>query len=277
MLARQLRTVIGRRKSCGYTLLRDEYRLRRVTRRAYGIDHEKIMHDWRETEADLNRSKSSDNPNKSKKIAWHPTDAPTTRDFSIGNIVNWYAAYNIEAAKYSQQFKPERHDILGADLASAHFVLSRGGRVRFKGDDHWTGPIERGKKDTYKLPNKYEPQYILEAVDVNGYDLYYEGLCNLVGLSRLKWLSLKGCKNIDDWGLDKISAEYPQLEHLDISDCAKITERGLEGLYKMFTLKRLVVTNHHKSAALELTCMMLEDCVPGLTCEILMPEEKSKD
>jgi len=163
---------------------------------------------------------------------------------------------------------------LGADLATAHFLVHRGGRVKFRGDDYWT---ERNEKGSYQLPNKYDPHYVLEAVDINGFDLHYEGLSNLCGLTKLKWLSLKDCKNIDDWGLDKISSEFPELEHLDISGCEKITERGLESLYRMFNLKKLIVTNYNKSIAFELSCFMLEDCIPGLTCEILIPKEKSKD
>jgi len=231
------------------------------------------MNKWREKEADLHRSKITDNPDMQKKILWHPTHAPKESDFSLGNIMNWYTHNNIMTAKHDQRFIAQRHEILGADLAGSYFIIARGGRVKFHGNNDW---VEKDEKGLYNLPKKFDPTYSLEAIDINGIDLYYEGLSNICGLMKLKWLSFKNCKNIDDWGLDKISAEYPQLEYLDISGCS-ITERGLESLYRMTLLKKLIVTNYNRSATFELTCMMLEDCVPGLICEILMPESKAKE
>lgn len=248
--------------------------LAQVTTRGYGVDHEKRQHKWKEDEEHAITPSSKDDPEKPKTFFWFPTSAPKETDFSLGTIMKWYRHHKVQFTKTSQEFVPERHEILGADLATAHFLIHRGGRVKFRGNSYWTEQDEKGR---YQLPNSYDPSYILEAVDVNGYDMYYEGLSNLCGLVKLKWLSLKDCKNIDDWGLDKISAEFPKLEHLDISGCEKITERGLECLYRMASLKKLIVTDHHNSVAFKLSCFMLEDCMPGLTCEILMPEEKPKD
>lgn len=248
-------------------------RLFAQTARAYGLDHEKRHYLWKEKEDDLKTSKSTDDPEKPKNFIWFPTASPKTTDFSIGTFPKWLAHQKVQAAKYDQRFIPERHEVLGPDLATAHFIIRRGGRIKFKNNDHW---IEQDEKGKYDLPDTYNPCYHLEAIDVR-FDMHYEGLSNLCGLMRLKWLSLKNCKNVDDWGLDKISAEFPELEYLDISDCEKITERGLESLYRMFSLKKLIVTNHYKSVAFELTCLLLEDCMPELKCEILLPEEKSKE
>lgn len=235
------------------------------TSRTYSVDHEKRQHEWRDKETALHESRIGDDPEKPKNVFWFPTNAPKQTDFSIGNFLRWFAHQKELIIKRNQRFIPERHEALGADLATAHFLVKRGGRVRFRGNSHWT---ERDEKDNINLPNTYDSRYIVEAIDVNGFDLRYEGLSNLCGLIKLKWLSLKNCKNIDDWGLDKISAEFPELEYLDISGCEKITERGLECLYRMSFLKTLIVTNYNKSVAFELTCMMLEDCIPGLSCEI---------
>lgn len=269
MLARRLTLALGK-QLCERSCFLDNT-LAQATR-GYGVEHEKRQHKWRENEWDAITPKSGDDPEKPKTFFWFPTAAPKETDFSLFNIIKWFKYQKTWFAKNMQAFNPERHEILGADLATAHFLVARGGRVRFRGNIYWTE-----NKDLSKLPNTYDPYYIIEAVDVNGFDLYYEGLSNLCGLVKLKWLSLKDCKNIDDWGLDKISAEFPELEYLDISGCEKITERGLECLYRMTNLKKLIVTNHHKSVAFELSCFMLEDCMPGLTCEILTPGEKPKD
>lgn len=271
MLAKRLTLALGEQLCARSCFL--ENTLAQATR-GYSVDHEKRWHKWRKNERDAVTPRDGDDPEKPKRFFWFPTAAPKESDFSLINVVKWLKYHKTEFTKCSQSFDPERHEILGADLATAHFLVYRGGRVRFKGNSYWT---ERDEKGSYQLPNTYDPYYIIEAVDVNGFDMYYEGLSNLCGLMKLKWLSLKDCKNIDDWGLDKISAEFPELEYLDISGCEKITERGLECLYRMTNLKKLIVTNHHKSVSFELSCFMLEDCTPGLTCEILTPEEEPKD
>lgn len=270
MLARRLTFVLGK-QLCESSCFPDNTLAQAA--RGYSVEHEKRWHKWKKNDEDSVTPRFGDDPEQPKTFFWFPTAAPKATDFSITNIRKWLKHQKDEYARSSQEFVPERHEILGADLATAHFLVPRGGRVRFKGNVYWT---ERDTKSSRELPNIYDPSYILEAVDINGFDLYYEGLSNLCGLTKLKWLSLKNCKNIDDWGLDKISAEFPQLEYLDLSGCA-ITERGLECMYRMFGLKKLIVTNHHKSVSFELSCFMLEDCVPGLTCEILMPEEKPQD
>ncbi|XP_014473524.1 PREDICTED: ATP synthase subunit s-like protein [Dinoponera quadriceps] len=256
-------------KLSGFVCLRDKSLLL-IQVRAYGVDHEIRQHEWREKEANPKRSTLNDNSKKPETTLWFSTEAPKEHDFALTNIKNWYEYQILKLKKKNQKFMPQRYEILGANLATAHFIVHRGGRVRFKDSSFW---IDSDKD----LPNTYDPYYILEAIDVNGFDLRYEGLSNLCNLTNLQWLSMKNCKNIDDWGLDKISAEFPELEYFDISGCEKVTERGLEALYRMINLKKLIVTNHNKSAAFELTCMMLEDCMPGLICEILEPLEISKE
>lgn len=256
MLARRLTRVLSEQSR-----LRD-YSLSWIAR-AYSVD-EKNQYSMKERE-----KLAKSDPENPKNIMWFSTKEKKDTDFSLLNFPKWLQHRAIAYQKYDQRFRPERHQALGADLASAHFIVFRGGRVRFKGNTFWT---EMDEKDSCDLPKVYDHRYILEAVDASNVDLYYEGLSNLCGLNKLKWLSLKSCKNIDDWGLDKISAEFPELEYLDISDCEKITERGLESLYRMVNLKTLIVTNHYRTVAFELTCFMLEDCMPNLTCKIYIPE-----
>ena len=84
-------------------------------------------------------------------------------------------------------------------------------------------------------------------------------------MDHLKWLSLEGCPLIDDWCLDKIAGEYGHLlEHLNIRNCPLVTDRGIAGLTKMKKLKSLHLGGHPKAKYLELTCLMLEDAIPGL-------------
>lgn len=53
-------------------------------------------------------------------------------DLSYDEFKNFIRNYIYKKDIETQQYQIKRHGILGPDLAAAHFILSRGGRVRFK-------------------------------------------------------------------------------------------------------------------------------------------------
>jgi len=55
----------------------------------------------------------------------------------------------------------------------------------------------------------------------------------VVKLSSLKYLSVAGCRNIDDWCLDRFVMFRDSLLVLDVSRCPMVTERGLATLHKL--------------------------------------------
>lgn len=61
----------------------------------------------------------------------------------------------------NQLFTPERHGILGPDLASAHFICFRRGKVKFVGYDNWWF-------DHATLPREFDPLYLIEKIDATG-------------------------------------------------------------------------------------------------------------
>lgn len=94
--------------------------------------------------------------------------------------------------------------------------------------------------------------------------LYYEGLENIRRLKALKKLSFRNVKLFDDWCLDRVSgSDFPVLEVLDLSGTA-ITERGLSALYRLPSLKTLIVDDPKKTISFELHCAMLEEAIPML-------------
>lgn len=169
---------------------------------------------------------------------------------------------NLRAA--SQRFFPERHGILGPDLAAASFLVFRGARVKFRGKNGWHTKTE---DDDTGLPYKYEPGWVLEAIDATDTELYYEGLDNLTCLEGLKALRLCGNPNVDDWFLDRLSQFRETLEHLDLSGCPQITERGLSALYRLRKLKTLTLGHLTHVPHLKLVALMLEEALPG--CKVL--------
>lgn len=95
-------------------------------------------------------------------------------------------------------------------------------------------------------------------------ELYYEGLENLRRLKSLKFLSFHNVANFDDWCLDRVSgSEFDSLEILDLTGTS-VTELGLGALYRIPSLKLLILDDPKKDKGMELTCIMLEEIIPKL-------------
>lgn len=183
-------------------------------------------------------------------------------DFSPSAIKAWYKKRKQEKEIILQSYIPERNEILGNELAAAHFVVYRGGAVKFHGEDKW---IKADTLGNYAIPNKYDGTKILEAIDCENMTMYYEGFVNFRKLAKLQWLSLRGCEHIDDWCLDRVSNIFrDSLVYLDLRNCENYTHRGLGALYKMPHLRILYVDDLVRDSNFELTCLMLQEVNPKL-------------
>uniref|UniRef100_W8B2F4 ATP synthase subunit s-like protein n=1 Tax=Ceratitis capitata TaxID=7213 RepID=W8B2F4_CERCA len=182
-------------------------------------------------------------------------------NLSPSAIKEWWRKRNERVEKHMQQFIQERHEILGPELAAAHFLLYRGGAVKFLHERNWLRANEDGE---FNLPNKYHPAFKVEALRCDNMVLYYEGLENLFNLQELKFLSFHNVQTFDDWCLDRVSGSgYPKLEVLDISSTS-CSVNGLSCLYRIPTLKLLVVNDPKESLEYELACSMLQEVIPNL-------------
>lgn len=161
----------------------------------------------------------------------------------------------------SQEFIAERYDILGPDLAASHFIIFRGGSVKFQHSNEW---FKADKNLDFDLPNKYDPLYKVEAIKCDNMKLHYVGLNNLRWLQYLRSLSFHNVELFDDWCLDRVSSlECPKLETLDISK-TKCTHNGLSCLYRLNALKLLIVSDRKATVPFELSCALLEQSNPLL-------------
>lgn len=116
----------------------------------------------------------------------------------------------------------------------------------------------------FPFPNVYDESYQLEEIRCDDMELYYEGLENIRRLKCLKRLSFRNVKTFDDWCLDRLSgSDFPVLEVLDLTGTS-ITERGLCALYRIPSLKMLIVDDPKKSDSFELHCLLLEEAIPFL-------------
>ncbi|KAK9885896.1 hypothetical protein WA026_013770 [Henosepilachna vigintioctopunctata] len=187
-------------------------------------------------------------------------------DFRPSTILNWIKRKEREKEIILQSYIPERNQVLGNELAAAHFVVYRGGAIKFHGGNNW---IKANEDGDYDLPSHYVNSQYIEAIDCSEMTLYYEGLTNLSKLQRINWLSFNGCENIDDWSVDYISGIfYKTLVYLDLRNCPSITERGLTALWKMENLKVLYLDDVLRSSEYEMTILMLQEHLPHL--EILV-------
>ncbi|XP_066256030.1 distal membrane-arm assembly complex protein 2 [Euwallacea similis] len=177
-------------------------------------------------------------------------------DFTPKAIKNWWLKKKELHEIFLQQYIPERYNTLGPELACAHFIVYRGGAVKFHHEDKWI----KSDEGYYSLPNKYKAGMYLEAIDCSGMQLRYEGLSNFRHLQKVEWLSLNGSTFIDDYCMDVICNIFSKtLVYLDLRDCPNVTERGLGALYKMNNLKMLYLDDFLKDTKYELTCLLLEE------------------
>lgn len=176
-------------------------------------------------------------------------------DFTPANLKRLYAEYKLKKEAYEQGFIAERVRMLGPDLAIAHFMTYRGGKVRFRGFEQWTTATDR-----LSLPKLFDPNYVVEAVNFDNQPLHYEGVENFRDLANCKSISLRNCRHFDDWCLDRLSGNtLPSLEELDISG-TDVTTRGFGVIYRMSALRRLIIDKQvHNSIEWQLIYAMLEE------------------
>ena len=161
----------------------------------------------------------------------------------------------------------------GNDLAAAHFIVYRDGRIRFEGQTNW---IAKDKNANYDLPELFDGAYRLQDIDCSNMEIYFEGLLNLTGLKHLKTISFRNCKTIDDWSMNRISSIFVHhLQAIDLRGCTNVTYRGLGTLFKCRDLRYVSITNREESDEFQLVCLILEELNPYLEIHSEIHQQKS--
>ncbi|XP_055328057.1 uncharacterized protein LOC129581163 isoform X2 [Paramacrobiotus metropolitanus] len=186
------------------------------------------------------------------------------RDRTMRGVMMWFQERHLAKRRRQQSYDAQRNQLLGPELAAARVFLSRGARVKFEGVDRWYG---RSEGNLRAVPSRFLDTVRVEAIDATGTDVLYEALENLVGLRYLRSLTLRDCKDVDDFCIPKLYILSNTLEYLDLSGCPKISERGLACLYHLRNLKTLVIENMPKVENKELYALLLEDELPF--CEMV--------
>lgn len=78
-------------------------------------------------------------------------------------------------------------------------------------------------------------------------------------------LRLSDCEYIDDWALSRVGGVFgPSLELLDVSNCKRISGKGLLGLRSLTGLKELRLGGLDKQMDLCKSAILLESALPDL-------------
>lgn len=185
-------------------------------------------------------------------------------DFTFRGLKNWWQTHKKDLEAYKQRYISQRVETLGPELAAAHFVVYRGGAVKFYNSPNW---IRADKEKRYNLPSKFVPNVAVEAIDAGDTELLYESVVHFELLQRLKWLSFRNNKHIDDFFLDRLAFFKDSLAYLDISGCSNVTERGVMSLHRLRALQFLNIGNLINVKHPQLLCLLLEDVLPNCRVE----------
>ncbi|XP_069500484.1 distal membrane-arm assembly complex protein 2 isoform X2 [Ambystoma mexicanum] len=179
--------------------------------------------------------------------------------YDMENIINWSIRlknWNLRKKNAHFQYTVNLH---GKNVAAAFFTLSHRGAVRFKGHEVWYRADKKGKFSYEFVKHKDVP---VEAVDLSGSLVNYDGLENIVHLEELKYLNLSNCSNVDDWCLSRLHVFKDTLEELHLTDCPSVTARGLASLHHVENLKHLDVSDLPSVPDKEFTAILLEEILP---------------
>lgn len=183
-------------------------------------------------------------------------------DLRPSSVRRWWSSLQREAAGKDQMFNPQRVATLGFELAAAHFIVHRGGKVRFRGAQEW---VQQDEDGLYDLARNFQPGVYMEEIDARGVNLVYEGLESMKNLHCLKGLNVANSPNIDDWCIDRICSEFSgSLEHLDLSGCTQVTDRGVAALARLRCLQTLNLEGLDSIRDIKLLCLLLEDELPEI-------------
>lgn len=170
----------------------------------------------------------------------------------------------LDTRNKKQKFSLERHDLLGPELAAAHFVVGMKGAVKLKEKTTW---IRADSAGAYSLPRTNVINLFVEGIDLSDTDIIYEGFDNLDLLQEIRFLNLSNCEYLDDFCMPKLQRFKDSLEVLDISGCKLLTENGIACLHHLHKLKMLNIANTPNIRFKEVLTLWVEEMLPG--CVVL--------
>ena len=183
-------------------------------------------------------------------------------DLSPEGIDEWLSHRLHQTDIQKQKFNPSRHAILGPDLATAHFIIHRGGRIKFVGHSEWWA-------DERTLPGTYEEGFVVEKIDASATGLIGEGITNMSNLYNLTDLNLSNNRGLDVFAFDQLYRQFrfsACLRNLNLTGCSRFCENSLAAIHRLPSLEEVIITGTQAAEYkfLELIVIMLHDINPRL-------------
>ncbi|CAG5130586.1 unnamed protein product, partial [Candidula unifasciata] len=159
----------------------------------------------------------------------------------------------------------ERVKLAGPDRAAAEWVLRNGGAIK------WTTSTKK-LADYNMLPSTDFEHYKLEEIDLTATDVIGLGFAHLKDLKHLKKVVMHGVRSAGDDALAYLHHVQDTLEHLEISRCPMITEKGLlKHLSEMKKLRHLVIYDLIEIRNLQAVVDSLQKAMPWCTIDTTNP------
>ncbi|XP_023226937.1 ATP synthase subunit s, mitochondrial-like [Centruroides sculpturatus] len=157
---------------------------------------------------------------------------------------------------------PERIKEVGPDRAAAEWLIRCGASVKWKDIDKW-------QVDYNTLPTGNFQRYKIEEIDATDSSVMYVGFPHLKNLNYLKRIKFHNCSYLNDEGLEMLDLVKDTLQHLEITSCGNVTNKGLTPLKNLKNLKYLLLFDLPEIVNREACVEDLRNSLPG--CEIHFP------
>jgi len=155
-----------------------------------------------------------------------------------------------------QNFDPKMFEAFGPDLCAARFLVSRGASVKLHRYKSWFDSDDN-------LPLSADPAFRLEAIDLRDFQILPRAFKTLTGCNEIVSLKMTNQAFVDDWTIDTVSGLFDRtLQYLDVSNCPRVTDRGLSSLHRCKNLKMLIGHNLPNVQHRQLLALLLEESIP---------------
>ncbi|XP_035675568.1 ATP synthase subunit s, mitochondrial-like [Branchiostoma floridae] len=126
----------------------------------------------------------------------------------------------------------KRIEQVGPDRAAAEWLLRCGAHVRFKDRPSW-------QRDYNTLPTGPPQKYKIEEIDATDSGVMHIGFEHFKHLQHVKSLKLNRCMYITDECIGKLHLLAGTLQHLEVTSCGNVTDKGLMQLKDLSLLETL--------------------------------------
>ncbi|CAH1791682.1 unnamed protein product, partial [Owenia fusiformis] len=123
---------------------------------------------------------------------------------------------------------------VGPERACAEWLIRCGAHVKWKGAKRWHA-------DYNTLPQSSSNKYVIEEVNGDNAAVMGIGFPHFVGCNHVRKIRFHFCGYMHDDAIQQLDILKETLEHLEITSCANVTDKGLFSLTNLNSLQTLIM------------------------------------